>query len=228
MSEQRKNRRILIAAGGSPDRPPPGSRWDLVIAVDHGGDLLRAWNIDADTVIGDLDSLSPDALRHHLERGAEVVRFPPDKNETDLELALRSLPDDASCEVYLTNLWGGRFDHSIMNLLMMSRFSSKGLLTFPTTDGIGGIMSPGTLIVTAPPLLGTALIALSPDVTEIVSQGVQWPLQGESLRFGESRGVSNRLVSPPWRLSQKKGTLLWLISGVSRADVEIEWLPAMI
>ncbi|HNV72698.1 MAG TPA: thiamine diphosphokinase [Candidatus Ozemobacteraceae bacterium] len=228
MSEQRKTRRILIAAGGSPDQPPPGTAWDLIIAVDHGGDLLRTWNLDADTVIGDLDSLSPEALKHHLDRGAEVVRYSADKNETDLELALRSLPNDPHAEIYLTNLWGGRFDHSIMNLLMMSHFTCKGLLVFPTTDGIGGIMSAGQLAVAAPHHLGTALIALSSEVTGISSHGVQWPLQKETLRFGESRGVSNRLIRSPWRLQAHTGTLLWLISGVSRAAVEIEWLPAVL
>lgn len=225
MSEQKKNRRILIAAGGKPDLPPPGSHWDLVIAVDHGGDLLRRWGIEADTIIGDLDSLSPEGMRHHLEHGAEIIRFSPDKNETDLELALRNLPNETGNEVYLTNLWGGRFDHSIMNLLMMSHFTSKGLLLFPTTDGVGGIMGPGRLSLSAPLHLGTGLIALSQEVGGLSSHGVQWPLNNEILRYGESRGVSNRLVHSPWRLTLGSGALLWLISGVSRADVEIEWLP---
>ena len=125
--------KILLAAGGIPDHSAlpklSNQNWDHIVAVDHGGDWLARVEIPAQLLIGDLDSVSPEALSFHQAHGARISRFPSNKNESDLELALRSLPDEAGSEIHACGLWGGRFDHSCMNLLVFCRFARKGLIT---------------------------------------------------------------------------------------------------
>jgi len=182
--------------------------------------------LPANEIIGDLDSVSNQALKYHSKMGAKIFQFPTDKDQTDFELALRGLSRNASREVHITGLFGGRFDHEIMNLCTLSVFSEKGLFTFDFRDGCAGISGPGNLALWARAESKTALISFAPQISGLTSEGVRWPLKNASLEFGESRGISNSIKKPPWKISFQSGTLLWIIFGVFREELEIEWLPS--
>ena len=85
-------RTALVFAGGDPppaDRLGDLDRSALVIAADSGLDHALALGFTADVVVGDLDSVTPDALARARDAGADVEPHPAEKDETDLELALR-------------------------------------------------------------------------------------------------------------------------------------------
>ena len=111
-------KRILIVAGGTREKALPPGPWDFIIGADSGGDSLFFWNQPAHLIIGDLDSINSEALSFHQTHHSVIKRFPADKDQTDLELALMSLPDDPSSEIHLAGLFGGRIDHALMNLLV--------------------------------------------------------------------------------------------------------------
>lgn len=215
-------RRLVVLNGASVEAAPPGP-WDWVIGVDGGSEALRRWGLAAHRLVGDFDSTCSETISWHETRGASIARFPADKDQTDFELALNAVPVDPAGEIHLVGLTGGRADMSLMNLLILGRWVARGWFTFDHPGGSGGVLGSGKLRIAAPSGTGVALIALGPKVDDIVSQGVQWPLQGERLLLGEGRGVSNRLTGPEWRLEVGSGSLLWLLDGVSRGDLGIEW-----
>jgi thiamine pyrophosphokinase len=51
------------------------------------------------------------------------------------------------------------------------------------------------------------LLPLTSDVTGVVTEGLEYPLQGESLRFGPARGVSNVMLGEVARVSMSDGLL---------------------
>ena len=61
---------------------------DFLVAVDGGLRHLKRLGLKPDLLIGDLDSVDADELAEIEEVGVEVLRFPPAKDQTDLELAL--------------------------------------------------------------------------------------------------------------------------------------------
>lgn len=225
---------VLVALGGvAAATPLPPLPWHDVIAVDSGGDLLMRLGQPARLVIGDLDSISPAALAFHQAAGATIRRFPPDKDQTDFELALAALPVDASAMVHLCGFWGGRLDHALMNLLVLRHFTDRGLFTFDTDTastadadeaglGCGGVLGPGRLRLTLPVGTPVALLALD-DCRGLDSTGVRWPLTGATLAHGEARGISNVTTAPIWELGVTEGCLVWLVRGLARAAVGIEW-----
>ena len=50
---------------------------------------MQALNLKPDLLVGDLDSVTPEQIRWSEEVGAEVRKYPVEKDETDLELALQ-------------------------------------------------------------------------------------------------------------------------------------------
>ena len=214
-----------MVLNGAPEQKAPIGPWDRVVAVDGGGELLRRWEMPAHCLVGDFDSISPSTLAWHEGRGARVVRFPVDKDQTDFELALAEVEPDPTSEIHFIGLAGGRADLSWMNLLILGSWADRGWFTFDHAGGVGGVLAGGELRLSAPEGTPAALIALAPVVEGIVSEGVRWPLCGETLRLGEGRGVSNRLSADEWRLRVGRGSLLWLLEGIFRRDLSLRHQP---
>ena len=67
------------------------------------------------TVIGDMDSLSAAELEMLTEQGTDTKRYPSEKNETDLELALLLAAKRGAKWLRIIRALGGRFDQELGN-----------------------------------------------------------------------------------------------------------------
>jgi thiamine pyrophosphokinase len=222
----RRYKNILLGIGGTDRLPPPEKKWHLIVAADGGGEFLFHRNMPADLLIGDFDSISPEAERFHEAAGARLIRFPRNKDFSDLELALQEIAGEQPAHVHVVGLSGGRRDHELMNLFVFTRYLTGKLVTFDFPEAAGGILEAGRLrIIHRHPGARASLLALTPTVTGICSAGVEWELTEATLGFGESRGISNATVGAVWELHCREGALLWLMDGTAHAELEIEWLP---
>ena len=61
---------------------------DLLIAADGGARVAGRLGFTPQVLIGDLDSLQKREVKRLEEAGMRVIRYPVEKDETDLELAL--------------------------------------------------------------------------------------------------------------------------------------------
>ena len=73
---------------GLPESSGGGGGADLAIAADGGLWWAQKLGVQVDAVVGDMDSVEGAALAEAEAGGAEIVRHDPDKDATDLELAL--------------------------------------------------------------------------------------------------------------------------------------------
>ncbi len=208
------NRVILLANGSLTDVPHLRARlrdWvDAgVIAADGGQAHAAALGLKVDTVIGDLDSLDPAAQARLQREGVRFERHPAEKDETDLELALLAAVRQGATWIAVLGAWGGRLDMSVANLL---------LLLHPALPGVRVELWEGaqTAWLLRPPGGevrgrrgdGLSLIPLGADAVDVATDGLAYPLRGETLAVGPARGVSNLLESPPASVRLSAGTLL--------------------
>ena len=98
-------------------RPAAG---DLVIAADGGANWCAAWGWQPDLVIGDMDSLDEAVAVRLQADGVAFVRHPVEKDETDLELALRAAVERGADEIVVAAALGGRIDHTLGNLALLA------------------------------------------------------------------------------------------------------------
>ena len=206
------NPRAIIYANGhfqpSPCYSPRSG--DLVIAADGGARHCQALGILPQVILGDFDSLAPAELEAFDQSGAILVRSPSRKDETDLELAFRYAVQQGVTEIVVFGGLGARWDMTVANLLLASApeyhhlkvcfldgFQELTLLCGGQVLDLSG--QPGDIV---------SLIPLAGDAVGVTTQGLEYPLEIDTLSFASPRGVSNVLLFPAARVSLAQGLLL--------------------
>ena len=180
----------------------------LIIAADGGLTHIQSLGLRPHLLIGDLDSVTPDQVRWAEEQGCEIRRFPAEKDETDLELALQAAEESGCRNVVITAALGGRLDQTLSNIFLMNlpRLSD---LELRIDEGDQEVI----LILQEIELEGregdvVSLLPLSPIVRGIKTRGLRYPLMDESLVFYQSRGISNQMTGNSAKIQIQSGILL--------------------
>lgn len=191
---------------------------DLVIAADGGLRWAQKLGMHVDVVVGDMDSVDAAALAEVEAGGAEIVRHDPDKDATDLELALRLACERGASSITLIGGHGGRLDHFLGNTALLASLPkgvrAQALMGETEIFVIHGYETretekPGVeLSLSGEPSQLVSLIPWGGDAVGIKTEGLRWPLASESLPLGTSRGISNEMKGTQAKVSLESGTLL--------------------
>ena len=177
---------------------------DYIIAADGGTRHALALGLVPSVVIGDLDSLGA----VNLPASVDVIQYPADKDETDLELALLHARERGFDEILLIGALGGRLDQTLGNL---------SLLSDPIWDGVDVRMDDGVEQVffarKQAQIQGrigeiVSLIPWRGDVKVANTKGLRWSLQNETLYAHQTRGISNELTAENAHVEIDDGLLL--------------------
>jgi thiamine pyrophosphokinase len=176
-----------------------------LIAADSGLDHALSLGYDVDLVVGDLDSVGQEALR--LSK-ARVERHPPDKEFTDLDLALQAAVELDPDRVIVIGGQGGRFDHLVgtISLLTSDRWEAVDIEWVAARARVRIIHSGVTLHGTTGSIL--TLLAIDGPATGVTTSGLRWDLTDATLEPGSTLGVSNLFTAPVANIRLNSGTLV--------------------
>ena len=202
---------VVVIAGGDPPRPesvrsvPPGA---YVIAADRGLDHAQAFGLRVGLAVGDFDSASAAAVVAAEAAGVRVEWHPVDKDATDLELALDAAIALEPARILVLAGDGGRLDHFLSTLLLLgsSRYAAVTLDAHLGPARVHVIRGERTLEGKPGELV--SLLALHGPAEGVTTEGLAYPLEGETLEPGSSRGVSNVFAAETARITLDRGVLL--------------------
>jgi len=149
-------------------------------------------------------------------QGVAIERHEAEKDASDAELALaRAISEGADEVVILGGIGGQRLDHELANLLLLAdrrwamlnlRIARGGAVVRAVRDGQEVELQgePGDLVT---------LLPIGSDATGVTTKGLRYPLLGETLSFGRTRGLSNEVEHAPASVSLERGTLLVIETG---------------
>jgi thiamine pyrophosphokinase len=207
-----KTTRVVLFANGNfpaPDRLLSKlTKNDFLIAVDGGLNHLTTHNLTPNLIIGDLDSTQPDDLLKYQSKGVEVRKYPVEKDETDLELALEYAIKRNPKSIWVVAALGDRLDMTLANVYLLTHPQFRAV-DLRLIDGLMEVF----LISEQAALDGNpedrvSLIPLTKRVTGITTKGLYYPLHQETLYRDQTRGISNRMSSPSASVAIQKGLLL--------------------
>lgn len=205
---------VVVVAGGD-ELPatvaqllPVGA---FVIAADSGIDraLELGWTVDL--AIGDFDSVTPRGLQTVTNAGARIERHPPAKDATDLELALDAARARQPDEIIVVGGHGGRLDHLLAGLLVLTR-DAYSEVTVRAVNGHARVyVVRSTVEIDAQPGAVVTLLPIAGPAHGVSTSGLRYPLNGETLRPGSTRGVSNEFATSVATISVTSGVLLAVV-----------------
>ena len=172
------------------------------IGVDGGTRFFLGRDIFPDLVIGDGDSLTQLELEQlELEQSKEakvqIIRHPVDKDKTDLELALEYIQESDFETIYIVGASGGRIDHVLMNFFIISTQINKEKKIILLSDKTVSYLVRASESLQFEKSSGEtlSLVLLSGDAEIASLTGVKWPLSNHTMKFGEGKTISNRIIN---------------------------------
>ena len=229
---------VVVLAGGDP--LPASLLADVAEAIDHASltvaadaGLHHAHRADreVDVLIGDLDSVDPEALEQARRAGTDVRSYPVDKDATDLALALdlvleRTAGAGAGAgagaragaerpDVLVIGGHGGRTDHLVANLLLLAaeRHAPLRIHAWWGADMLHIVRD--SVRLTGAVGSNVSLLALHGAAEGVRTTGLRFPLDDAVLAAGSSLGMSNRMSAPDATVAVRSGVLAVLQSPIT-------------
>ena len=190
----------VIVAGGR----APGISWLREVccsrdvwAVDRGLDSCMSADIVPSLFIGDGDSVSRKAMRWSQLKRVTSILFPPEKNLTDLQLALKEAGGKGSSAI-ITGAFGGRFDHlfaNVYSLIWAEEEWGPRVRCMADEKEVFFLIRGGESLSLSGLERGTVFstLALSEECSGIDMKGAKWQVGEGRLLLREPFAISNIL-----------------------------------
>src|SRR5699024_8184548 len=112
-------RTIAIVAGGPASLIPELNTFEDVqvwIGVDRGAYVIKQNQLPLTYALGDFDSITDEMYDDIIQTSQKIKKYRPEKNESDLELAVELALTMKPDLIYIFGATGGRLDHALINL----------------------------------------------------------------------------------------------------------------
>jgi thiamine pyrophosphokinase len=204
---------IIVIGGVKPDvnlAAALESEGALVIAADSGAVHAKAAGLTIDIAVGDFDSIPPPLLQELESAGVKIERHPAAKDATDLELAIDVAMREGADVITIVGGHGGRVDQSFANAFVIASptYAHVSLHAILDSALVSVVHGGGGVTFVGEPGDVVTILPLHGDAVGVRTEGLEYPLRGEGLPAGTTRGVSNVLVDREATVSLEKGTVL--------------------
>ncbi|MDQ3424908.1 MAG: thiamine diphosphokinase [Actinomycetota bacterium] len=209
---------VVVAGGEAPHREalPAIPSGTPVVAADSGLEHARELGLEVTIAVGDFDSASPEAVAAAEASGTRIERHSTEKDATDLELALDAALELRPRRVVVLAGIGDRLDHLFSAFLLIASPRYAGVELDAHIGRARAHVIRGERTLSGQPGELLSLFALHGSAVGVRTDGLAYPLDGETLEPGSSRGVSNVFASARATIAVKRGVLVAIRPGTAR------------
>lgn len=179
-----------------------------IICADVGAQHCLKIDVSPEVVIGDLDSLDPEAAAALSRRGTRISGYPPEKDETDTQLALQYALSLEPEEIRIFGALGGRLDHTLANLSVLKLALDRGVPARLVDEWSEILLIRERCILEGEEGQTVSLFPFTSAVTGITLEGFAYSLEGDTMEIGRPYGISNVLTGQQGVISLAEGILI--------------------
>ena len=177
---------------------------DIIIAADGGFDQLVRHGYTPDILIGDFDS-----LRGEIPEGLRTIKYPKEKDETDMFLSYEAGVKLGYSEFVMLGATGGRLDHTYANISLLLYAREHGHnITLIDSNGIIICLKDEAISLAGNPGGSLSVFAFGGVANGVSILGTKYEVEGARLTPDFPLGVSNEFTDRPARISVEDGALL--------------------
>ena len=194
---------FLLLNGSEPSELPDLSNYNFVCVTDGAFDFIKTKNIQPDIVTGDFDSINSNL---------DQVEFieTPNQEFTDFDKALSLLYSKGYKTIDVYGADGKEQDHFLGNISTALQWKNK--LNIKFIDDYGRYFFLDKTVLLSDVLNKTISLIPFPSANGIVTEGLLYPINNETLIFGRRIGTRNKAVKKDVKISFTRGALLVYLS----------------
>ncbi|MBE5891217.1 MAG: thiamine diphosphokinase [Lachnospiraceae bacterium] len=210
----------LIVAGGEIDDKfacdlIKAGAFEVIFAADSGIDFMYRNHITPDIIVGDFDSANQEILSFFRDIDqVSVSELNPEKDDTDLEHALRDCIRLGCDEITILGAIGSRMDHTIANVGLLGIGLEYGMNIRLMNQKNRLTMHCNGFTIRKSNQYGkyVSLIPISGAVEGLTLTGMKYNLENATLEPFNTLGISNEIVAEQATVDFSKGILLMVES----------------
>lgn len=188
----------------------------VLMAADRGLDFFRKNGITPDIADGDFDSLSVEGKKY-LEnlKDTEIIRLQPEKDDTDTQSTLNLAIAKGSENILILGATGGRIDHLIGNLGLLTLGKLKGVsVAIADAQNYICLVKSGTILSKAGQFGKYVSFFSAVEAVEgLTLKGFKYPLNNFCLTTADSGlTVSNEIRDDTAQITYDRGSLMMVMS----------------
>ena len=161
---------------------------NLIICADGGFEILKKYGVSPHVIVGDFDSLG------YVPTGDNVKVYPTEKDDSDTGIAIKYGFEQGYKNFVIYGGLGGRFDHTLANIQLLSFIAEKG--------GMGWLVGDGSHITVIKDreisIRGEGFISvlsLSDKSEGVTLRDLKYPLENATLSNNFPLGLSNEFIN---------------------------------
>ncbi|KAB8138696.1 thiamine diphosphokinase [Gracilibacillus oryzae] len=210
--------RIGIVAGGPPESLANLIHYDELIDIWIGADKGSAYIINhqlkLDIAVGDFDSVTEKEMKEIYDRAGQMEKHPVEKDETDLELAVRVAMKNNPDKIYLFGVTGGRLDHELVNIQLLYQFINKDIhaVIVDNSNQLSLYLPGEHKVIKDSDEHYISFLPFTQSVTGLTLKGFYYPLEQKTIEWGTTLCVSNQIFDNYGTFSFDDGILIMIKS----------------
>lgn len=185
---------------------------DYLICADSGANSINKLEIKPDILVGDFDSIDKKVIEKLEKAECEILKFPPEKNYTDTELALSILMEKGCNHIVLLGCTGGRMDHFMANLILLKKCMIKNIKSVMIDDYNEIRMINKNVTIEGKKGDYFSLYSYGDKVEGLSIDGAKYPLSNYTLENSDGLVTSNEFLGDKVQISLIKGELILIKS----------------
>ncbi|MDO5724767.1 MAG: thiamine diphosphokinase [Tissierellia bacterium] len=179
-----------------------------IICADSGYDSIANLNIKPDILLGDFDSIKN---KEQLNSNLNVLKYPTKKDFIDTELAIEHAIEKGFKNIKILGGYGSRADHSLINILMLKRYSDAGIKIYLVNNNNKITYCDKNLEIKEEDYDYISIIPYSENV-KVSTYNLEYELKEGIIPFGTSLGISNKIKSHPAKIDLVDGQAFIIFS----------------
>lgn len=176
---------------------------DYIIAADAGYKYLQEAGITPHMVVGDFDTLK------YVPDHPNIIQLKPEKDITDTWECVTQGFKKGYKEFHLYACMGGRVEHSIANIQLLTRIAEEGGIGYLYDDNrVLTVIKDSEIEFPSKENGYISVFSLSDKSEGVTISGLKYEIENAELTNNFPLGVSNEYIGKPSKISVKKGILL--------------------
>ncbi len=173
----------------------------FLIGADRGALYLADSGYGIDLAVGDFDSVSEAEYEKICNASHEIEKLYPEKDDTDLEHAIKRTMDLTTGTVHILGATGTRLDQTFCSINLLKIFHDYGREAFIYDEHNRISLMDGKATIKKSGYRYVSLIPYDDTVTDITLKGFKYAGEHITLKKSTSLGISNEITKDEAHIS---------------------------